>query len=115
MVLFGGVDESRRFDSAEIDRLAALHGAAGLAQLVRQVGVAEVPAEHRSRQIGVVAVPVQQIESGRSLALQVALDDVWPDQVVRAQGGEHLRQLAPLEQATLSNRPFARGAALFAD
>ena len=100
---------------AEVDRHAALHGGAGLAQLVLQVGVADVPAEHRARQVGVVAVPVQQVEGRRGLALQVALDDVRPDQVVRPQRGEHLRQLAALEQAALADRRLARLDPLLAD
>ena len=95
--------------------VAELRGGARLPQLVLQVGVADVPAEHRPRQVGVVAVPVQQVEGRRRLALQVTLDDVRPDQVVRPQRGEDLGQLAALEQAALPDRRLPLGDAVLAD
>ena len=115
VVFLGRVDERRHVDAAEVDLLAELGGAARLADLVLQVAVAQVPAEHRAGQVGVVAVPVQQVERGRGLALEVALDDVGPDEVVGPQGGEHLRQLAAFEQPALADRRLPRGQHLRGD
>src|SRR5664279_3522544 len=92
------VDVGRRVDATEIDPFTTDDRLAGLDQVVFEVGVAQAPAVHRTRQVGAVAVPVQQVERRRCLALQVVADDVVPDQVVRAKKAEGRRQLPALEQ-----------------
>ena len=52
------------------------------------------------REVGVVDVPGEHVEGWRVLAQEVVVDPVVPDQVVRSQPGEHLRQLTP------SSMPF---------
>src|SRR5688572_155089 len=62
-VIFAGADdEDRQLYLSEIDRHAAVDERARLAQPVLEIGVTQVVAVHRSRQVGAVRVPVQQIE-----------------------------------------------------
>ena len=82
------------------------------AQVVLQVRIADVPAKHRTGQIGAVRVPEQQIERRRRLALEVAVDDVLPHQIVGAERRERERKLLTLHDAALADRGFARGHAL---
>src|SRR5580765_8678002 len=99
VVFARGVEVGRRRDLGDIDLLAADRERARLLELVLEVGVAQVPAVHRSRQVGAVAVPVEQVEGRRRLALEVVADDVVPDQVVRPKEAEGRGQFLALEQA----------------
>ena len=107
VVLARAVDEDRRLDRAEVDLFAADRQRTGLDQFVLQVGVAQVPAVHRARQIGRVAIPVEQVERRRRLALEVVADDIVPDQIVRAQEAEGGGQVLALQQTGATGGLFA--------
>src|SRR5664279_2636310 len=64
VIFLGRVDERRQLDPTQIHFLTQLDGAAGFAELVLQVGVLDVPAEHRPRQVGVVAVQYSRSNAG---------------------------------------------------
>ena len=64
----------------------------------------QVPAIHRARQVGGVAVPVEQVKGRRLLALEVVADHVVPDQVVRPQEAEGRGQLATRQQLRATGR-----------
>ena len=61
--------------------------------------MAQIPAVHRPRHIGGVAVPVQQIERRGRFALEVVAHHIVPHQIVRAQKAEGRGQLLALQQA----------------
>ena len=65
---------------------------AGLAQLVLEVGVAQVVGVHRPRQVGASAFQYSRSNAGGVLALEVVVHDVRPDEVVGAQAGERRRR-----------------------
>ena len=67
------------------------------------------------RQARGVGIPVQQIERERRLALQVVVDDVGPDQVVRAQHIEDGRHRLDFEIAALGHSLFERRDLLLVD
>ena len=104
VVLARAVDVDGGLDEAEVQLLAAHRQLARLFQLVLQVGVPQVPAVHRARQVGGVAVPVEQVEGRRLLALEVVADHVVPDQVVRPQEAEGRGQLATGQQLRATGR-----------
>ncbi|MNX40745.1 hypothetical protein D3C86_711340 [compost metagenome] len=70
-----------------------------LHQLVLQVETAQQAVVGLARHIGAVAVPVQQIEGHRALALEVAVDVVVPVEAVLPQQAEGDSQLAPVHDA----------------
>ena len=107
VVFTRAIDVDRQVKLAQVDFLAADGDLARLAQLVFQVGVAQVPGVKRPGQVGGVAVPVQQVKRRRRFALEVIADHVVPDQVVRAQKAEGGRQILPLEQTALAHLLFA--------
>src|SRR5215470_8042128 len=65
-------------DLRQVDRQPALRGLAGLLDLVIEIGVARIPAIHRTRQADAVGIPVQEVECLGRRALQVAVDDIAP-------------------------------------
>ncbi|MNS80297.1 hypothetical protein D3C72_1139720 [compost metagenome] len=107
MVFARAVDVGWDVDLAQVDLLAAHRERAGLGQLVLVVRVAQVPGVERARQVGRVAVPVQQVEGRRRLALEVVADHVVPHQVVRAQEAEGRGQVAARQQAALAQLHLA--------
>ena len=72
----------------------AIVSAPRLAQLVVEIHVPQVVGVHRARQVRRIAVPVQEVERRRRLALQVVADDVVPDELVGAQARERAGELA---------------------
>ena len=96
----------RGLDLRDIDRHAVERDAAGPAQQVLQVHVAQVEAVHRRRHAGGVGVPVEQVERERILAHQVVVHDERPDQVVGAHQVEGGRHLVALEVAALRHLAF---------
>ncbi|MOA25475.1 hypothetical protein D3C78_1462000 [compost metagenome] len=84
VVVMGGEDVGRRIDRAQVQLHPAAVQFAGF-QVVLQIGVAQVPAVHRPRQVGAVVVPEQQVQRVWFLALEVLVDVVVPPQIVGAQ------------------------------
>ena len=70
-----------------------------LGEPVLEVAVAQVEGVVRGRHAGRVRVPVEQVERERRLALEVDVDHVGPDQVVRAQHVEGVRHARAFEVA----------------
>ena len=69
-----------------------------LVALVERLEIVAVPA---GRQVGGVAVPVEQVERRRLLAEQVIVDHVVPDEVAAAQQVEGRGHVAAVEIALL--------------
>ncbi len=109
MVLARAVDEGWHINAAQVDPGAGHAQLARGFQAVFQVGIAQIPAKHRSRQVGAVRVPVQQVKRRRLVTLQVVRLHVIPHQVVRAQAGESAGQVAPRHQAAGFQALFAHG------
>ncbi len=103
MVFTRTVNVDRQIQLAQVDFFATHHGLAGLDQVVFQVGVAQIPGVKRTRQVGGVAVPVQQVERGRGLPLQVVVHHIVPHQVIGAQKTEGAGQVLPLHQAAAAH------------
>ena len=72
----------------------AIVSAPGSTQPVVEVEIAQVVDVHRSGQVRRIAVPVEEVERRRRLALQVVADDVIPDEIVGAQARERAGELA---------------------
>jgi hypothetical protein len=98
MVGLAGHRAKRHLHALQRDRLAA-----DLVALVGEPVLLAQPAQvfdrHLRRQVGAVAVPVEQIERRRRLAQHVAADRRPVDQVVRAQVGEGARHEEPMQEA----------------
>src|SRR5215212_7801542 len=101
VVLAGGQQVHRNLDGREVDRNAALLGSSRVLDGVLQIGVADVPAVHRSRQVDAVRIPIQEVEGVGGCALEIIIDDVGPDQVVGAQRRENERKLLARKDAAL--------------
>ncbi|MNZ94460.1 hypothetical protein D3C78_1135680 [compost metagenome] len=98
VVVDGRHQQHRRLHLGEIDPgLADLEFP--LHQLVLEVETAQQAVVGLARHVGAIAVPVQQIEGDRALALEVAVDVVVPVEVVLAQQAERDRQLPPIHDA----------------
>ncbi|MNF81072.1 hypothetical protein D3C84_633310 [compost metagenome] len=114
----GGEDVGRGVDRAQVQLDPAAIQVTGF-QVVLQIGVAQVPAVHRPRQVGAVVVPEQQVQRVRFLALEVLVDVVVPPQIVRAQQREGVAHVLALEQADgavdSADGAFAVGHQLFVD
>ncbi|MNQ65730.1 hypothetical protein D3C85_801940 [compost metagenome] len=108
MVFARTVDESGRVDAAQVDLFPRHRQLARHFQAVFQVRVAQIPAEHGARQARAVAVPVQQVERWRLLALQVVRLHVIPHEVVRPQARKSAAQVAARHQAALGQGLLAQ-------
>ena len=106
VVLARAIDVGRHVQRAQIDFFAADGGFTGFDQVVFEIGVADVPSVKRARQVGGIAVPVQQIKRRRCFTLQVVAHHVIPNQVVRAQKAEGRGQVLPCHQAALGKLAF---------
>lgn len=96
-------------DALQVDRGAEQGEFVGFYQVVFEVELAEIPAVHGAGHVGVVAVPVEQIEWHRSFAEQVVVDDEVPDEVVRAEHGEGGGHAAAAEDAVALHLFFQCG------
>ena len=103
VVLTRAVDKAWQADCAQIDRHAAIGHCPRFTQPITEVGVAHIPAIHRTGQIGAVGVPVQQIERRRRLAFEVIADHIRPDEIVRSQRREHEGELRARQNAALAD------------
>src|SRR6476620_8070195 len=92
VILAGCEKINRRVNLGKIHRDPTLCGLAGILDIVLNIGIPRVPAVHRAGQADTVGIPIQQIESIRRCALEIAVDDVPPDQIVGAQRPERERQ-----------------------
>src|SRR5690606_41687663 len=93
VILASGLDVGGRLYQAEVDRGAVRLERVGLDQPVVAIAIAQVGLVPPGRQVGDVAVPVEQIERRIFLAEQVVIDQRVPDQVRAAQqveGGGHV-------------------------
>ena len=98
----------------QVEQGVVQHHAAG-GQPVLQVAVAQIVGMVRRRHPRRIGIPVQQIERGGRLSLQVIADDVGPDQVVRAQHVEGHRHLAAFEHTGGLHIALQRGNLVFID
>ncbi len=110
-----GVHIGRQLHRLQVQRHPGHGERAGLAHLVFEIGVAQIPGKQRPRQIGRIGIPVQQIERRRRFALEVIADDVIPHQIVRSQAGKSRGQFTPGHQPALAQRGFAQGHRGFID
>ncbi|MBA7676253.1 hypothetical protein ES703_84494 [subsurface metagenome] len=101
-------------DLGEIEQGVFEHHGAGR-QPVLEIAVAQIVGMIGRRHPRRVGIPVQQIERRRRLALQVVVDDIGPDQVVRAQHVEGHRHPASLEHAGVLHVAFQRGDLVLVD
>ena len=104
MVFLACLDIAGRFDQPEVDRCIIDLQRVGLDQPVVAIEVAQILLVPLGRQIGDVAVPVQQVEGGVVFAQQVIVDHVVPDQVGAAQHVEGRGHVAPIEIAVGTER-----------
>src|SRR5215212_10750504 len=96
-----GVDVA--LDRAEVYGTALYLYLAWLYEVVLEVGVAQVEAVGVAGHAGAIRVPVQEVEGRGLLTEEVVVDDVRPDQVVRAEQIEHVGHLAVVEVAALEH------------
>ncbi len=82
----------------EVEGLAADPHLA-LGELVVEIAVAQIEGVVRRRHPGRIRIPVEQVEGRRRLALQVVVDRVGPDQVVRPEHVEGARHPRTVEIA----------------
>src|SRR5260370_40296096 len=82
-------------DLRHVDGGAEHRGRAGSNERVRQSGLDE-SAVQGGGHAGGVRIPEQHVEGRWLAALQVVVDPVVPDQVVRPEPGEHFRQRASI-------------------
>src|SRR5579862_9160993 len=115
VVLARREDECRPVHLAQVHADAAVAQRAGHAQFVLEVGVAHVAAVHRSRQVGAVGIPVEQVEGRRRAAHQVVVDHVGPDEVVGAQRVEGRGEVRARQQAAFADRGLSRHHRVFID
>ena len=101
MVFTRAVNVDWQIDLAQIDLFAAHRRLARLDQVVFKIGIAKVPGVKRARQIGRIAVPVEQVKRRWGFAFQIIPDDVVPHQIVGPQEREGGCQIATLHQAPL--------------
>ena len=99
MVLPRGQEVGRHVDPPEVDGVAQQGQAAGFAQQVLLIHLAQVEAVHTRRHPGAVAVPIQQVERERLVAHQVVVDHERPDQVVGTQHAEGHRHVGAVQIA----------------
>ena len=71
----------RHLHLREVEQRVVQHHAAG-GETVLQIAVAQVIRMVRGRHSRRIRIPVQQVERGGRLSLQVIADDIRPDQVV---------------------------------
>ena len=107
MILARAVNVDRHVQRAQVDADAANRRRTRFDQPVFQVGVAQIPGVERPRQVGRVAVPVEQVKRWRCLALEVIANHVIPDQIIGAQKTEGAGQILALHQAARSHLFFA--------
>ena len=108
MVLDRRYEIRRNGDLRHIDWSAGQRDAAGLAQLVPHVHVAEVKAVHLRRHPRRVLVPVQEIERKGVASHEVIVDDERPDQIVAAEHVEGVRHVRTFEIAALAHLALER-------
>ena len=94
--------EDRDLHLGQIQPHVAQHHLA-LGERVLQVAIAQVEGVVGRRHPGGVGVPVQEVEGGRRLALDVVVDDVGPDQVVGPEHVEGVGHAGAVEVATLGH------------
>ena len=114
VILAGGEIVDRDLHFLQVELLAADHHVA-LAEPVLQIAIAQVERVVRRRHARGIRVPVQQVEGRRLLALEIVVDDVGPDQVVRAQQIEGVGHLLAFEVAALVHLLLAGGDLLLVD
>ena len=105
MVLAPRLNVARRCDQIEVDRRAVDLQRVRQHQPIVAVEVFQIGLVPLGRQVGGVAVPVQQIERGIILAQQVVADDIVPDEVRPAQQVERRGHVATVE-ITVSHHAF---------
>ena len=98
VVVDAGDDVAVDGDRRQVDGLAERRELAGAGERVVEREPDEV-AVQAGGQADRVLVPEQDVERGRRLAQQVVVDDVVPDQVVRAQPREHAGQRLAVDVA----------------
>ncbi len=107
VILPRGEIVDRHLDLLEIDRLAFNHHLAAR-QIVVEIAVAQIEGMIGRRHARGIGIPVQQVEGHRLLALEVVVDHIRPDQVVRSHQVERVRHLAAVEIAALGHLALER-------
>src|SRR5262249_16598423 len=79
---------------AEIDRSAKDLERTRMAKRILEEDLEKLGVQGRW-QVGVVVVPVEDVEGGRLVAEQVVADPIVPDQIVWAEPGKHARHFVP--------------------
>src|ERR1700738_1655349 len=104
----------RSFYGFEIELLAA-DDHLTFAEPVFQVAIAQIKRMIGGRDPRGVRIPMQEIEGRRLLALEIVVDDVRPDQIIRAQQVERGRHFSAFEIAALLHFALPRGYLLLID
>ena len=99
MILAPGLDIARGLDAGQVERLAQCGHRPRRDQFVVAIQVGQIRQMPFGRQVGDVAIPVQQVERRIVLAQQVIVGDVIPDQVAPAQQVEGRGHIAAVEIA----------------
>src|SRR5246127_28342 len=89
--------------TTKIDRLIEKRDLPRFDQVVLEIGVMEIETVRRGDHTGAIVVPIEQIEGGRLVPHEIAVDERVPDQVIGAQKIEHLRHVAAVEIAALKH------------
>ena len=103
MILAACQHVDRNVDLGEVDGNVALDRLSGNAQVVLEISIAHVPAVHRTRQVGAVGVPEENVKRVRLPPFKIVANDVGPDQVVSTQCREDESKLAGWHDAALSD------------
>ncbi len=103
MIVAGREEQGRQLDLAQIDRRLADLDAAGIAQAIPLIHVAQVKAVHGAGHAGAVRIPIEQVERQRILSQQIVLDGERPDQIVLAQHREGDRHVLTVEEALVAH------------
>ena len=107
MVFTRTVDVEGQIDFAKINGFATDLCNPWFDEVIFQIGVAQIPGIHGPRQIGGIAVPVEQVKRRRCFAFEVIAHHVVPYQIVGTQKAEGRRHVFALHQTTVGKLAFA--------
>ena len=83
MIVLAGLHHDRDLHVFQVHRFAQ-HIEAARRQAVLVITVFQVALVHLARNVGLVGIPIEQVERAGRLAQHVFVDDVAPDEIDRA-------------------------------
>src|SRR5450830_456744 len=103
MVFARPINKHRRINFSEVHFIASDSQCARIFEFVFKVGISQVPAKHRTWEIGTICIPVQEIKRRWSLTLEVIRLHIVPDQIVCTQTRECAGEITTWQQPSATD------------